>query len=121
MVSCAAGAREKIPRTFAHRVPLFNKIVLFSLVGFLVCWCVGVLVCGCIDAGSSNATERAWISAARVAVEALYLHFYSPLLASKTVFISSSLLVICPLISRGKLKSELQFQVGTSSCQARTI
>ena len=36
MVSCAAGAREKIPRTFAHRVPLFNLIVLTSLVGLLV-------------------------------------------------------------------------------------
>ena len=41
MVSCAAGAREKIPRTFADRVPLFYKIVLTSLVGLLVCWCVG--------------------------------------------------------------------------------
>ena len=46
MVSCAAGAREKIPRTFAHRVPLFNLIVLSSLVcvGVLVYWCLGLCV-----------------------------------------------------------------------------
>ena len=39
MVSRAARAREKIPRTLAHRVPLFKKNVLTSL----VCWFVGLL------------------------------------------------------------------------------
>ena len=34
-----AGACEKIPRTFAHKVPLFNLTTISSLV------CVGVLVC----------------------------------------------------------------------------
>ena len=57
MVSCAVGAREKIPRKFAHSVGLFNLIVL----PLLVCWCIGV----CIDVDPSNATERAFISAAR--------------------------------------------------------
>ena len=37
MVSCAAGAREKIPRTFADSVGLFNLIVLNSLLCVLVC------------------------------------------------------------------------------------
>ena len=59
-----ACAREKFPRTFAHRVGSFILIVLSSHV------CIGVLVCECIDVGPSNATERAWISAARATVEA---------------------------------------------------
>ena len=106
MVSCAAVSREKIPRTFADRVPLFNKIVLTSL--------VGLLVCGCIDVGPSNSTERAWISAARAAVEAPTYALHPPLPASKAVLSSLSLLLICPLIARGKFKPELDFHAGAS-------
>ena len=40
-----AGACEKIPRTFAHSVGLFNKIVHSSL----VCWCIRVSVCLCVN------------------------------------------------------------------------
>ena len=64
MVTCAAGAREKSLRTFAHSVLLFNKIVLPSL----VCWFVGLLVCWCIDVDPLNATGRACISAAKAAM-----------------------------------------------------
>ena len=64
-IGCAAGVREKIPRTFADRVGLFNKTVLSSLV--CARWCI----CVCIDVvGPSNATERAWVSAASAALEA---------------------------------------------------
>ena len=38
------GVREKIPRTFAHRVGLFNLIVLSSLVCVVVYWCIGLCV-----------------------------------------------------------------------------
>ena len=51
----------------------------------LVRWCVGLLVCGCIDVGPSNATERAWSSAARAAAEAPIYALHPPLPASKAV------------------------------------
>ena len=38
----------------------------------------------------------------------------TPLPASKTVFILSSLLVVCPLSARGKLKPEQEFHAGAS-------
>ena len=59
-----ACAGEKIARTFADSVGLFNLIILSSLVCVWVCWCS----CVRIDVGPSNATERAWISAASAAV-----------------------------------------------------
>ena len=62
LLSCAARACEKIPKTFANGVGVFNLLLLTFLVGLLVCLF--------IDAGLSNATERAWISAASAAVEA---------------------------------------------------
>ena len=64
--------RERLPPACAYLI-LRSTIVLTFLVGLLVCSFVGVLVCGCIDVGPSNATERAWISAARAAAEAPYL------------------------------------------------
>ena len=54
-------------------------------------------------------------SAARAAVEALIGRHHPPLPASKTVLSLSSLLVICPLIARGKLKPELEFNAGTTA------
>ena len=38
-----AGACEKIPKTFAHNVPLFIKIIVTSLVCPFVYWCVCAL------------------------------------------------------------------------------
>ena len=60
MVSCAHVPVRKIPELLAHMMAILYLIVLSSRV-----W-----LCGCIDVGPSNATERAWISAARAAVEA---------------------------------------------------
>ena len=48
-------------------------------------------------------------------VEAPCLHLHLPLLASKAVLSSWSLVMICALIARGKLKTEQKFQAGTSS------
>ena len=83
------GTREKIPRTFAHRAPLLNKIVL----PLLVCWC--------IDVGPSNATERAWISPLVTSVKAPIFALHPPLPASRTVWSSWGLLVVCPLNAQG--------------------
>ena len=71
----------------------------------LVCWLVGLLVCGYIDVGPSNATERAWISAARAAVAAPIYALHPPLPASKAVLSLLSLLVICPLIPPGEVQA----------------
>ena len=56
MVSCAAGAREKRPRTFAHRVPLFNEVVLTSL----VCWFVCCFVSWFVGGGIGVWLHRRW-------------------------------------------------------------
>ena len=99
-----AGACEKNPRTFAHSVGLFIKIILTSL------------VCLCIDVCPSNPTKAQPISTPRASVEALYLHLHSPLLASETVLSSWSLVVIiiCTLITREKFQPELELQAGTT-------
>ena len=98
-----AGACEKIPRAFAHRVPLFILIIVTSL------------VCVCIDVRPSHTTHAQPISAVRVAVNVPIYALHPLLPASKTVLNSWSLVVICPLIARGEYKSELEFQAGTSS------
>ena len=49
-----ACACEKIPRTFADSVGLFNLMIISSVVGVWVCWCI----CVSIDVGPSYATER---------------------------------------------------------------
>ena len=66
-----ASAREKNPRTCAHSVGLFDKIVLYSL----VCWCVGV----CFDVRPLNATERAWISPLVTSVEVPCYALHGPI------------------------------------------
>ena len=88
-----------------------------------MCWCVGVCVWVfvCIDVYLSNATERPWVSAPGTSVEAPYLHFNSPLLASKAVLSSWRLVVTRALNARGKFKPKLQFQADTSSYIPRTI
>ena len=75
----------------------------------------------CIDLCPSHATERPSVAAARVAVEAPYFAFNSPLLASKAVSSSWGLVVMCALIARGKFKPEREFQAGTSSYHVRII
>ena len=64
-------------------------------------WSACVCLVVCIDVGPSNATERAWISAASVAVEAPIYALHTPLPASKIVLSSWGLFVICPLIAPG--------------------
>ena len=90
---------------FAHRVGLFNLIIIY-------------FPCVCMDVCPSHTTHAQSISAARAAVEAPYFALRSPLPASKTVLSSSSLVVICALIARGKFRPELEFQAGTSSFHA---
>ena len=79
--------------------------------------CVRVLVCVCIEVYPSHATEKPSISAAREPVEDPYFALHSPLLASKAVWSSWSLVVIsiCALIARGEFNPELVFRAGISS------
>ena len=51
-------------------------------------------------------------------MEGPYFHLHSPLLSSKAVLSSWSLVVICALITGGKFEPELEFQAGTSSYHA---
>ena len=90
-----ADACEKIPRTFAHRVPLFSLMMISSL----VCPCVGVLVCACIEVWPSHTTSAGPISPLVTSVEASTNALHQPLPASKTILSSWSLVVICPLIA----------------------
>ena len=102
-----AGACDKFPKTFAHRVGLFNAIVISSL----VCWwvCLGVELC------PTNATKTQSISTREASVEAPYLHLHPPLPVSKAVLSSWSLVEICSLITTVMFLSELELQAGTSS------
>ena len=68
-------------------------------------WSACVCLVVCIDVGPSNATERAWISAARAAVAAPIYALHPPLPASKAVLSLLSLLVICPLIPPGEVQA----------------
>ena len=107
-VSCGQVPGRKLhERMFADSVPLFNLTVLASP------------LCLCIDVCPSHTTHAQPISAARMSVEAPYLHVHSPLLASKAVLSSWSLVMICPPIARGKFKPELEFQAGTISYHAQ--
>ena len=76
-------------------------------------------MCLCIEICPSHTTERPRISAASMSVETPFLRLRSPLLASKAVLSSWSLVVICSLIVRGKFKLELEFQAGTISYHAQ--
>ena len=71
-----------------------------------------------IEVWPSHTTNVEPISAARAAVEAPIYALHQPLPTPKTVLSSWSLVVICPLIARGKFKPELEFQTGTSSQHA---
>ena len=72
-------------------------------------------VCACIEVCPSHTTNAEPISPLLTSVEAPYYTRHPPLPASKTVLGSWSLVVICTRIARGKFKSELEFQAGTSS------
>ena len=77
--------------------------------------------CVCIELFPSNPTNAQRISSLAASVEAPCLHLHSPLLASKAVLSSWSLVVICDLIARERFKLELEVQAGTSSYITRTI
>ena len=92
------GACEKIPRTFAHSVPLFNNLFLLPL-----CVCTGVC--------PSHTTEKPSISVARAAVEAPSFAVHLPLPASEAVLSSWSLVVICALLRGGSSSQNWNFRV----------
>ena len=69
----------------------------------------------CIEVCPSHATETPSISAAREAVEALYLDPHAHLPASTTVLSLWSVVAVCALIPREKFKSQLESHAGTSS------
>ena len=75
-------------------------------------------MCLCIDLCTSHTTNAEPISAASTAVEAPLFALDSPLPASKTFMSSWSLVVMCATFARGKFKSDLDFQAGTSSFHA---
>ena len=102
-----AGVCEKIPRTFAHSVPLFNKIVISSLV------CIGVCALRPVPRTPPTPSRfrpcwRLWRPLFCTSID------LCSRLASKALS-SWSLVVICALLARGKFKPELEFQAGTSS------
>ena len=78
---------EKIPRAFAQSVGLFNKIITS----------VSLAMSVCIELCPSNATKAPPISTPTASVEASYFHLHPPLLASKAVLSSWSLVVVCAL------------------------
>ena len=82
---------------FAHRVPLFNKIIL-----------------PCSGVWPSHTTNAEPISTVVTSVEAPYYALRPPLPASKIVLSSWRLVVMCALIARGKFKPELEFHARTS-------
>ena len=85
------GACEKIPTTFAYSVALLNLLLL------------PLSVCACIELYPLNATHAQPISIQEASVEAPYLRLCLPLLASKAILRSWSLVVIfkCALIVTG--------------------
>ena len=102
-----AGWCEKIPRSFVHTEGLFNIIALSSPMCPRVCALSFV-----------PRTEALPISTLAASVKAPYLHLHSPLLASKAVLSSWSLVVICALVARERFQPELELQAGTSSFHA---
>ena len=87
MVACVQVAVRKFPERLPTAWAYLIKLFFLSLC-IRVCWCVYAL------RFIPNATNAQLISTLAASVEASYLHLHSPLLASKAVLSSWSLVVI---------------------------
>ena len=85
-----AGAWEKVLRTFAHSVGIFNTIISSSDIGVLACTCV------CTALLLSRATKASPILRATEHVEARDLHLHPPFSA----FVQSRLEFLELLVAR---------------------
>ena len=106
MVACVQvpvrKLRERLPTAWAYLIKLF-----------LLPLSVSLSVCLCIEFCPSQATKARPISRATASVEAPSLRLHSPLLASKAVLSSWSLVVICALITTDVTGITGWYQAGT--------
>ena len=105
-----AGACEKFPERSPTACLIEKKKTYFPSVR------IGV----CLELCPSKSTEITSISSSRAPVDAPYSHLRSPLLASKAVLSSWSLVVICALITRVTFKPEMRLVPARRTYYIRT-